>query len=312
MGNFYKELTNLYPVTKTLRFSLIPVGNTRRHLDEKLIIEADEHLAESYQKIKKLIDKCHKIVISEALEASTVSTDLLEDYYSAVTAGEDVTGIEVKLRKEIADILTSHPYFKSLYGKDILTAVLPRVAETTEEHNLIEEFSGFVSYLKNYCDLKRNFYSAEESHSAVGYRTINENLPRYVRNMRVYEQLCAYEIDLKLETALLKPHLGSVDLERMFQICGFNDVLAQSGIDKYNQIIGGVSTESGKIKGLNELINLYNQQHKTRIPKFTPLHKQISSDSKTQSFVLDKYETDEEVFSAIEEILHDARINCDL
>ena len=301
MNSLYENLTNLYPVQKTLRFALIPVGKTRQYIDDKLIIESDAHLAESYQKIKKLIDKCHRNLITEALENNALSEVLLEEYYNLVFTGEDVSNIEEKLRKEVVDILTSHPNFKSLYGKDIVTVALPKVAETEEEYELIGEFARFSSYLNNYCNIKKNFYSAEASRSAVSNRTINENLPRYVRNMKVYNQICATEIDINSEIACLEPCLGDINLETMFHIFGFNDVLSQRGIDKYNQVIGGVSTESGKLKGLNEIINLYNQQHKTRLPKFTPLHKQIASESITKSFVLEEYENDEEIFAALEE-----------
>ena len=69
----YDELTNLYPIQKTLRFSLIPQGKTRDWLTERQIIGTDEHMAESYKIIKKMIDCYHKKVIAESLEMAQLS-----------------------------------------------------------------------------------------------------------------------------------------------------------------------------------------------------------------------------------------------
>ena len=55
--------------------------------------------------------------------------------------------------------------------------------------------------------------------------------------------------------------ITGVYLEKLFCVDYFNMVMSQSGIDNYNSIIGGYVTEDGtKIQGLNEYINLYNQQ----------------------------------------------------
>lgn len=297
---FYNQLTNLYPVTKTLRFALLPVGETREFLDTKLLLEADETLAANYKELKKLVDKYHKKVIAETLDAGELPVSLLEDYESKVRADEDVEDVEEKLRKEVANILTAHPDFKKLFGKDLVTELLPTIAETEEEHNIVSSFSRFTSYLVNYNSKRRALYTAEENRLAVATRTINENLPRFVNNMKVYEQLSETDISLYPEIAQLEKHLGEICLDKMCDIHGFNHVLGQKGIEFYNQVITGVTTDRGLIKGLNAIISEYNSQNKQRLPLFTPLYKQMLSDTDTKSFVLaEVFETDTDVLEAL-------------
>lgn len=47
----FSGFTNLYPLSKTLRFRLIPVGETLKHFIDSGILEEDQHRAESYVKV---------------------------------------------------------------------------------------------------------------------------------------------------------------------------------------------------------------------------------------------------------------------
>ena len=58
-----ENFTNLYSLSKTLRFSLIPVGDTEKKFFEKRLLEEDEQRAEDYVKVKGYIDEYHKIFI---------------------------------------------------------------------------------------------------------------------------------------------------------------------------------------------------------------------------------------------------------
>lgn len=301
---FYEDMTRLYSIQKTLRWELKPIGKTREYLQEKRLIESDEHMAESYKIIKKMIDRYHKKVIAESLENGELTEELLEEYYQILQNEKDEKQqekIELLLRKEAAAILTSHPDYKNLFGKEMVLNELPKIAENEKEYKVIEEFSGFTTLLKNYFDIRKNLYSVEKKKSTVPYRLIHENLPKFFGNVRVYEKLCNYNIDFSAVIQELEPDLGEIDMGRIFSVVGFNKTLSQKGIDRYNQIIGGISEENVKKKGLNEIINLWNQQHKKqeRLPKFVPLYKQILSDRETSSFVIDAFETDKEVLEAL-------------
>ena len=57
MANNLSEFTGLYSVTKTLREGLIPVGRTKEYLEIKGLLSEDEHRAESYKRVKEIIDE---------------------------------------------------------------------------------------------------------------------------------------------------------------------------------------------------------------------------------------------------------------
>lgn len=84
-------------------------------------------------------------------------------------------------------------------------------------------------------------------------------------------------------------------------------MLSQSGIDRYNGIIGGYTCEDGtKVQGLNEYINLYNRQvakkdKSLRLPFMKPLYKQILTEGVGVSFIPEKFSSDSEVLSAVKD-----------
>lgn len=57
MAELFKDFTNLYPVSKTLRFELIPEGETLHYLEKNGVLENDEKRNEDYKKLKKLMDE---------------------------------------------------------------------------------------------------------------------------------------------------------------------------------------------------------------------------------------------------------------
>lgn len=79
-------------------------------------------------------------------------------------------------------------------------------------------------------------------------------------------------------------------LTEFFQIGFFNNTLTQKKIDNYNYVVGAV----------NKAVNLYKQQHKNvRIPLLKTLHKMILSDRVTPSWLPERFESDEEMLTAI-------------
>ena len=55
-----EHFTNLYPVSKTLRFELQPIGKTKENIEKNGILQRDEKRAEDYKIVKGLIDEYHK------------------------------------------------------------------------------------------------------------------------------------------------------------------------------------------------------------------------------------------------------------
>lgn len=146
-------------------------------------------------------------------------------------------------------------------------------------------------------------YSNEAKSTAISYRLIHQNLPKFIDNMSAFSVLQKTGIiDFLPELAgNLKAKANIDSIEKYFDVEGYNEVLTQRGIDIYNMILGGYSIdENTKIKGLNEYINLYNQNQKEKIPNFKPLFKQILSDRENGSFILEQFNTDTEVVEAVQ------------
>lgn len=89
----------------------------------------------------------------------------------------------------------------------------------------------------------------------------------------------------------------------MFQLDYFTETLTQEQIAVYNYIIGGRTLEDGtKLQGINEFVNLYNQQHRdARLPLLKPLYKMILSDRVALSWLPDEFASDEEMMKAVNE-----------
>lgn len=85
MSNF-SDFTGLFSLSKTLRFELKPIGKTLENIEKKGLLAEDEKRAESYKKVKKLIDEYHKTFIENALSNLTEKEKdglkkLLDEYF---------------------------------------------------------------------------------------------------------------------------------------------------------------------------------------------------------------------------------------
>lgn len=314
--------THQYPLSKTLRFKLIPLGKTLQNIISSGILEEDQHRAESYVKVKAIIDDYHKAYISMMLYdfklkyVNEGKLDSLEEYFYYYHLGNktekeqsNFEKIQQSLRKQIADRLTKDNRFKRIDKKELIQKDLIEFiqgdSESTEKESLISEFRNFTVYFTGFHENRKNMYSAEKKSTAIAYRLIHENLPKFIDNMQVFATVASTEVAEKFPELYknFEEYLQVIRIDDLFQLDYFTMVLTQDQIDVYNAIIGGKTTEKGeKIQGLNEYINLYNQQHKDKkLPKFKTLFKQILSDREAISWLPESYKNDSEVISAINE-----------
>jgi len=305
------SFTGLYPLSKTLRFELKPQGKTLEHIERSGLLNQDEHRAESYIVVKKIIDEYHKSFISKALDGFKLNG--LENYILYQPKRDDeekknFEGVEVNLRKQIADKFTKHENYKNLFAKELIKVDLKAFVKNETVKKLVEEFDSFTTYFTGFHENRKNMYSAEDKSTAIAFRLINQNLPKFIENMRSFDKIKKSPVKDAFQTILLDNQLGSIlqvhEIEDMFQLYYFNETLTQQGIDIYNHLIGGYSSEHEKVKiqGLNEYINAFNQTAKKedKIPKLKPLFKQILSDRSTASFIPEEYANDNEVLESIE------------
>lgn len=203
-----KQFTNLYPVSKTLRFELIPQGETRAHLND--LIAEDEQRAEDYKEVKKYIDRYHKWFIDDCLSKvpnSPLGEEmilLLNKYIEANNEkdGEGPDKVQDDLRKLIVKALKSgvsldkdpeqEERFKSLFSEKLVKNILPDFVQTEEEKNNVAKFRDMTTYFVGFHKNRENMYSEEAQTTAIGYRLMHENLPRFLDILRYTKRLNRY------------------------------------------------------------------------------------------------------------------------
>jgi CRISPR-associated protein Cpf1 len=297
---------------------------------KKNLLYQDEKRAESYQLMKKTIDGFHKHFIEIAmkevhLEQLTEYTELYhasaerkkEDKYK-----EELKKVQEALRKDVVkgfNSKTAENYYKKIDTKELFTELLKNwipndkmVTELTvwnaktkeeKEHFVYFDkgFENFTTYFGGFHKNRENMYTDKEQRTAIAYRLIHENLPKFLDNVKIFNQITEKfdaskieEIENKLEAVIQGTRLAEI-----FTLDYYNNVLTQTGIDFINNIIGGYTENEGKTKvpGLNEFVNNeYNQKQEknNRIPKFKILYKQILSDRDSISWLPEAFEDDKD------------------
>ena len=308
-----EQFINRYPLSKTLRFSLIPIGETENNFNKNLLLKKDKQRAENYEKVKGYIDRFHKEYIESVLSKARIEkvNEYADLYWKNNKDDSDIKAMESlenDMRKQISKQLKSNARYKRLFGKELICEDLPSFLTDEDERETVECFTSFTTYFKGFNTNRENMYSSDEKSTAIAYRCINDNLPRFLDNVKSFQKVfdnLSDETITKLNTDLY--NIFSRNIEDIFSVDYFELVLAQSGIEIYNSMIGGyICSDGTKIQGLNEYINLYNQQvakneKSKRLPLMKPLYKQILSEKDSVSFIPEKFNSDNEVLLAIKD-----------
>ncbi|MCC7532876.1 MAG: type V CRISPR-associated protein Cas12a/Cpf1 [Bacteroidia bacterium] len=317
------DFTKRYQLSKTLRFELKPIGKTKEHVEAKGLISQDEQRAESYKAMKKTIDAFHKDFIEKAMANVKLSSEDLNQFQALYTAPsekkkEDVfkkelEKVQTSLRKAIVKGFNTGEA-KEIYGKidkkELFTELLePWIARQKEkDFHFDETFKTFTTYFGGFHENRKNMYSDKAQSTAIAFRLIHENLPKFIDNIAIFEKVKTIpELYAKCETLYkeIEEFLNINKIDEAFELYYYNEILTQKQIDVFNLIIGGRTEEEGKkkIQGLNEYINLYNQQQKDKskkVAKLKLLYKQILSDRNSISFLPDAFESVQELLDSIE------------
>lgn len=324
--NVFNKFSGLYPISKTLRFELQPIGKTAENIERRGLIAQDEQRAREYEKVKAIIDRYHKQFIKMCLYNFKLklhtdgANDSLEDYLELISKAKRseaeeklYTKVKENLRKQIVGAFKKETAFGDLFKKELIQQHLIHIAETDEEREMIENFSRFTTYFTGFHDNRKNMYTDEEKSTAIAYRLINENLPIFYDNMQSFRKIAASEVAthfVEIEAAY-REYLNVEHISEMFGIDYFTDVLTQEQIEVYNGIIGGRVEDDVKLQGINEYVNLYNQQQKdrkNRLPLLKPLYKMILSDKVAISWLPEKFASDAEMIAAINGAINSLQI----
>jgi len=315
MQNDYEKFTNLYSLSKTLRFELKPIWKTKKLLDEKNseIFPNDKRILEIYQDIiKPCMNKLHSYFIEASLWDIDIKLpdDILSKYKKDK---KDFEKIQKKLAKNIKEYMWNYNFYNAkwyqqlkdgktilwkkweiwllseIFGKEIYENSQYKDLNWKTYKELIEKyFKWFFTYLSTFNENRNNLYKDDLKWSRITSRILKDNLPRFLENIIVYK-------------SKLKEKLNLTDDEKqIFDINNFHKYLNQTWIDNYNEISWDI----------NSKINEYNQQNNLKgskkIPYLQILYKQILWESKKQDildFVENIIESEDELENTLEQFI---------
>ena len=306
-----KQFIGIYPVSKTLRFELRPIGKTQEWIEKNKILENDEQKAEDYPKVKALIDDYHKVCIRESLKGVhldwTPLRQALEEYQQTKSDESKamLEKVQTSMRKQIATAIKDFRHFKELTAptpQKLIDDVFPGIYED----EALKSFNRFAMYFKGFQDNRNNIYSAEAISTGVPHRLVHDNFPKFLADVEVYENIKTTCPEIIEQVAKeMQPFLEGVMIDDIFTLDFYNSLLTQDGIDFFNQVLGGVAEEGKqKYRGINEFVNLYRQQHpeltgKKKALTMVPLFKQILSDRETLSYIPQQIESERQLIDVL-------------
>ena len=215
--NYWADFTNLYALSKTLRFELKPVGPTLDHMKANDILMHDEQRAAAYQEIKPLFDDLHAEFITDSLSATAIDWTTYFEVYQRFRREQDkgqkraiqkeINGIEKDLRSLVTKYFSttadtwklrhnsSHEKpvlldksFKILTENGILKVLAEKHKDEPDHLAAIKLFEGFFTYFTGFNQNRENYYSADEETTAVSHRIVNENLPIFCSNILQHQK----------------------------------------------------------------------------------------------------------------------------
>lgn len=319
----FEEFTNLYELSKTLRFELKPVWETLNNLENDWVIQKDKEVEENYNKIKVFFDSLHREFVKQSLENWYLN--LIEDFYNSYielnknqenkknkTLQKEFEKASKNLKKELVSFFDSkwnewkQKYsFLKKWWIDVLNEkeVLDLMWEFyPEEKELFKKFDKFFTYFSNFKESRKNFYSEDWRAWAVATRAIDENLITFVKNLEDFKKFQNNFSDFISQSFLQEE-------KQVFELNFYNSCLLQDWIDNYNKILWWYSLENWeKIQWINEKINLFKQNQTpsnskdVKFPRFKLLYKQILSEKEKVAFI-DEIENDEKLLDFVKNSL---------
>lgn len=324
----FDSMKNLFPVSKTLAFNLIPVGDTYKNMIKNDVFKIAQQQHNDYETLKAACDRLHRDFIDRVLIPfrlkyhSTAESDSIQEYVAAFLTEikkDDAAGREKRekalekiasnLKKSIEGAFEAHKYgnenmLNLLKSQNLLKKILPEEELSEEEQAALKRMMNYTTFFRDYFETRDRMYRAKQNGITIPNRIIEDNLPVHIGNIHRFA-----ELPQEIKDGI-KPLVGQYALqlqadmpEDVFCASYFSLLCSQNSIDTYNLIIGGKSLEDGtKIQGLNELINLYNQKRGTEVKQFKKLKKQILSEGRSFSFIPEAMKEDKEVVDAMEAI----------
>lgn len=130
------QFIGLYPVSKTLRFELKPIGMTKENIEKNGILERDTQRAAGYKVVKRVMDEYHKAFIERILndfenklgeEDRTDWKNSLQEFYGLYLSPVSDNGrkdklakVQERLRKQIANVFKKDRQYNRLFADELI------------------------------------------------------------------------------------------------------------------------------------------------------------------------------------------------
>lgn len=305
----FDSFTNLYSLSKTLRFELKPTPETeellkKTNLQGRTPVQSDQEIDELYHKeMKPLFDQLHEKFITQALsnlkfdagQLQSLEKNYLElkrlnkekkNNASEIKKLTDAnTGKIPRLEKELRELIVKqfnklgeewkakYPHIKlDDKGYKILTnAKILQVLLTLypEKSNFIKKFERFFTYFSSFNQNRENYYTYDAKATGVADRIINTNLPIFFDNKQKFEKIIG-------KVPALKKY------ERYFELENYQNYFIQGDIDDFNENIIGKINSDKNLFCQQENTKPENKNSKLYLPNLNRLQKQIGCKTKQQ------------------------------
>lgn len=317
----FDSMNNLFPVSKTLSFRLVPIGNTLDTIRRNGVVEEAEQIKKDYEVLKVAADRVHKRFIEETLYKLHLKymgegdVDSIQEYAKAFESGDEdimskcADALKTSITKafKIVKYDEKNTMLKALAGELLVKDILQKEPLSEKEAAALERMKRYTTFMRPYFTIRDHIYDAKEKGFTIPARVIDENLPIHLKNVKRFVLLPKDEREklVPLFKAVSAKLDWAYELQDVFTVSAAACLSAQSAIDAYNTLIGGITLEDGtRIQGINEIVNLYNQSKTNEdgfrpLPKLEKLKKQILSDRESLSWLPEAFETDREVLGAI-------------
>jgi len=301
MEKMFNKFTEQYSLTKMLKFSLEPIGETRETLEKSL--QRDHQRFIDFMKAKKLLDEFHReVIIMQSLNSLSLNWkplfNNLHEYkttYRAYQADKKSSAKrnnykqadkslkqqQKQMRETIASLFHSHSAYPNLFKKELITKEMPiYLKDRADDLKIIQAFQKLNGYFEDYHKNRKNMYKNDKN-TAISYRVVNINFIKYCHNIdnlqKIQTECPGILVDVNSEI-----HTPNY----------YNYVITSEGINKYNLIIGEI----------NKALNLYDQKQKTNLSRkmrLARLHNQIMFSGEKK--YIDSFNTIQEVNQAVKE-----------
>mgnify|MGYP004539292871 CR=1 FL=1 len=308
----YKEFIGLNSLNKTLRNTLIPIGNTLKYIQEHGILEEDSLRAEKREELKAIMDDYYRNYIEVHLrDVHDINWgelfDALEEVKKKPTdaAKKHLEKVQEKKRKEIYQYLSDDVVFSEMFKEKMISGILPDFIRCNEEYSEEEQeekletvvlFHRFTSSFGDFFLNRKNVFAKEAIATAIGYRVVHENAEIFLENMVAFQNIQkSAESQISIIERKNEDHFIEWRLSHIFTADYYMMLMTQREIEHYNEICGAV----------NQHMKEYCQKEKKNwnLYRMKKLHKQILSKTATSFEIPGKYDNDAEVYESVNRFL---------